>query len=316
METKPAPHITKFSDYLKPNQVVFDLKSKDKVEAIEELLDVLAKQKLIDNKKLLLTRIIDRENLVSTAIGSGVALPHARVDAGGEIAVAVGRSDKGIDFDAHDGQKVHLIILVVWNPTLPGLFNHLFAGLARFLIRAENRGRIQAAKDKAELYDILSGIEFKFVHEEKIVSRARLLKKLQEIELRKKRGDQGPAEGAPEAGGHDPGGARPRPRLPVRPADGALRLRRRRRHRRGLPGLQHQHLDPDVLGHGRLQRHLRLRELRQVPGLGQEEEEVRSPPRLASALQDNPASSTPWRPGSRESSACRPDRSGPRGPTG
>ncbi len=81
-----------------------------------------------------------------------------------------------------------MIILVVWNPTLPGLFNHLFAGLARFLIRAENRGRIQVAKDKAELFGILSEIEFKFVHEEKIVSRARLLKKLQEIELKKKKG--------------------------------------------------------------------------------------------------------------------------------
>jgi mannitol/fructose-specific phosphotransferase system IIA component (Ntr-type) len=187
METKSAPHITKFSEYLKPTQVIYDLKSKDKVEAIEELLDVLAKHKAIDNKKLILTRIIDRENLVTTAIGSGVALPHARVDSGGEIAVAVGRSEKGIDFDAHDGQKVHLIILVVWNPTLPGLFNHLFAGLARFLIRVENRGRILASKDKAELYDILAGIEFRFVHEEKIISRARLLKKLQEIELKKKR---------------------------------------------------------------------------------------------------------------------------------
>jgi mannitol/fructose-specific phosphotransferase system IIA component (Ntr-type) len=188
MENKNLPRSCYFSDYLKPPQVVFDLKSKDKVEAIEELLDVLAKQKLIDNKKVILTRIIDRENLVSTAIGYGVALPHARVDSGGEIAVAVGRSEKGIDFDAHDGQKVHLIILVVWNPTLPGLFNHLFAGLARFLIRAENRGRIQAAQDKAELFGILSEIEFKFIHEEKIVSRGRLLKKLQEIELKRKKG--------------------------------------------------------------------------------------------------------------------------------
>lgn len=187
METRPAHRSTFFSDYLKPPQVVFDLKAKDKVEAVEELLDVLAKQKLIENKKLLLTRIIDRENLVSTAIGYGVALPHARVDTGGEIAVAVGRSEKGIDFDAHDGQKVHLIILVVWNPTLPGLFNHLFAGLARFLIRPENRTRIQAAKDKEELYGILSEVEFRFVREEKIVSRAGLLKKLQEIELKRKR---------------------------------------------------------------------------------------------------------------------------------
>jgi mannitol/fructose-specific phosphotransferase system IIA component (Ntr-type) len=188
MTTPNSQRVNRFSEYLGPHQIVFDLKSKDKVEALEELLDVLAKQRLIDNKKLLLTRIIDRENLVSTAIGHGVALPHARVDSGGESVVAVGRSEKGIDFEAHDGQKVHLIILVVWNPSLPGLFNHLFAGLARFLIRPENRGRILAAKDRAELFDILSGIEFKFVHEEKIISRARLLKKLQELELKRKKG--------------------------------------------------------------------------------------------------------------------------------
>ena len=134
METKSLPKSSYFSDYLKPAQVIYDLKGKDKVQAIEELLDLLAKQKLIDNKKLLLTRIIDRENLVSTAIGNGVALPHARVDTDGTIRVAVGRSEKGIDFEAHDGQKVHLLILVVWNPTIPGLFNHLFAGLARFCL--------------------------------------------------------------------------------------------------------------------------------------------------------------------------------------
>ena len=93
MEIKPVLKSSYFSDYLKPAQVIFDLKSKDKVEAIEELLDLLARQRLIDNKKLILTRIIDRENLVSTAIGSGVALPHARVDTGGAIAVAAGRSE-------------------------------------------------------------------------------------------------------------------------------------------------------------------------------------------------------------------------------
>jgi mannitol/fructose-specific phosphotransferase system IIA component (Ntr-type) len=187
METTSLSPSSSFSEFLKPSQVVFDLKAKEKVEAIEELLSVLAKQKLIKNKKLMLTRIIDRENLVSTAIGSGVALPHARVDGGGDIQVAVGRSAKGIDFGAHDGQKVHLIILVIWNPAIPGLFNHLFAGLARFLIRYENRTKIFNAADKNELYEILSQIRFHFVHEEKILSRAGLLKKLQEIEIKRKK---------------------------------------------------------------------------------------------------------------------------------
>jgi mannitol/fructose-specific phosphotransferase system IIA component (Ntr-type) len=188
MDMKGPHHNSYFSDFLKPTQVVFDLKTKDKVEAIEELLDNLVKAKLVANKKLTLTRIIDRERLDSTAIGEGVALPHARVDTGGEIAIAVGRSEKGISFDAADSKLVHLIILVVWNPTLPGLFNHLFAGLARFLIKPEYRQRLFQAKDKAELVKILCEIQFALPHhEDKIIHRASLLKKLQDIEVKKRK---------------------------------------------------------------------------------------------------------------------------------
>jgi mannitol/fructose-specific phosphotransferase system IIA component (Ntr-type) len=187
MERKEILAISHFSDYLKPSQVIYDLKAKDKVHALEELLDVLAKHKLIQNKKLILTRIIDRENLESTALGEGVAVPHARVDTGGEIAIAVGRSEKGLDFGAIDKKKVQLVILVVWNPSLPGLFNHLFAGLAQFLRRPEFRHRIFGAKDRNELFETLAEIELRLPQEDRIVSRGSLLWKLQELELKKQR---------------------------------------------------------------------------------------------------------------------------------
>jgi mannitol/fructose-specific phosphotransferase system IIA component (Ntr-type) len=187
MDKKDILNISHFSDYLKPFQIIHDLKAKDKVAAIEELLDILAKQKLIKNRKVILTRLIDRENLVSTALGDGIAVPHARVDTGGEIAIAVGRSSAGIDFEAADKKKIRLIILIIWNPHLPGLFNHLFAGLANFLRLPEFRERIFAAKDKAELYEILSEIELRLPQEDKIVSRASLLRKLQEIEIKRKK---------------------------------------------------------------------------------------------------------------------------------
>lgn len=188
MESQGLHKRSSFSDFLIPSQIIFDLKAKDKVDAIEKLLDILVKQKLVANKKLTLTRIIDRENLETTAVGEGVALPHARVDTGGEIAIAVGRSEKGISFDAVDSKKVHLIILVVWNPTLPGLFNHLFAGLARFLIKPDFRQRLFEAKDKNDLFEVLSEIQlFLPHHEDKIISRASLLKKLQDLEAKKRR---------------------------------------------------------------------------------------------------------------------------------
>jgi len=177
-----------FSDFLKPAQVVYNLKAKDKIQAIEELLDVLLKQKLIKNKKPILTRVIDRERLESTAIGHGVALPHARVDTGHDIAVVVGRSATGIDFDSIDGKLVHIIILIVWNPSIPGLFNHLFAGLAQFLRNPGFRKRLFEAKNKTELFNVISEIELSIpVQDDKIMSRASLLWKLQEIEIQKKK---------------------------------------------------------------------------------------------------------------------------------
>ncbi len=184
-----------FSDFLKPAQVVYDLKAKDKIQAIEELLDVLVEQNLIKNKKPILTRIIDRERLESTAIGHGVALPHARVDTGHDIAVVVGKSAAGIDFDSIDGENVHIIILIVWNPSIPGLFNHLFAGLAQFLRNPGFRHRLLEAKNRKELYNVISEIELLLPgQDDKIMSQASLLWKLQDIEIQKKKDGKGQAE--------------------------------------------------------------------------------------------------------------------------
>jgi mannitol/fructose-specific phosphotransferase system IIA component (Ntr-type) len=183
---------TYFSDFLDPSQVVYNLKAKDKIQAVEELLDVLIKQKLIKNKKPILTRIIDRERLESTAIGHGVALPHARVDTGHDIAVVVGKSATGIDFDSVDNKNVHIIILIVWNPSIPGLFNHLFAGLAQFLRNPGFRKRLFDAKNKTELFKVISEIELRLpVQDDKIMSRASLLWKLQEIEIQKRKAAKG-----------------------------------------------------------------------------------------------------------------------------
>jgi mannitol/fructose-specific phosphotransferase system IIA component (Ntr-type) len=184
-----AEHLksTHFSDYLHQPQVIYDLKAKTKVEAFEELLDVLKDQELIKNRKPVLTRVCDRERLESTGIGHGVALPHARMDTGQDLAVAVGRSIEGIEYDAIDGRPVHLIIMVVWNPAIPGLFNHVFAGLAKFLINPNYRKRLFEATSAANLFKALSEIELQLPEmEDRIIHRAGLLWKLQEIEIEKK----------------------------------------------------------------------------------------------------------------------------------
>jgi mannitol/fructose-specific phosphotransferase system IIA component (Ntr-type) len=192
--------VQSFADFVDASRIVFSLQATEKVQAIEELLDLLLKQKVITNEKLILTRLIDREGLESTAIGEHIALPHARVDTGGKIVVAIGRSAKGIDFKALDKKKVRLIILVLWNPALPGLFNHLFAGLARFLHKPEYLARLFAAKNKPALLKVLSEIDLSFPGEDRIISPASLLYKLQEIDLKMKKA---PKEQLRELQAHD-----------------------------------------------------------------------------------------------------------------
>jgi mannitol/fructose-specific phosphotransferase system IIA component (Ntr-type) len=181
-----------FSHYLKSCQVIYNLKAGTKVEAFEQLLDLLKEHNLIKNRKPILTRVIAREQLESTGIGHGIALPHARVDTGQDLAVAVGRSEEGIDFDAIDGRKVHIIILIIWNPAIPGLFNHVFAGLAKFLINPSYRERLFNAESGDELCATLSEIELQLPEmEDRIIHRAGLLWKLQEIELKMKKAASG-----------------------------------------------------------------------------------------------------------------------------
>jgi len=110
------------------------------------------------------------------------------MDTGHDIAVMVGRSEEGIDFDSLDHKKVHIIILIVWNPSIPGLFNHLFAGLAQFLRKPGFRKRLIEAKNRTELYQVVSEVELTLpVQDHKIISRASLLWKLQEVEIQKKK---------------------------------------------------------------------------------------------------------------------------------
>jgi mannitol/fructose-specific phosphotransferase system IIA component (Ntr-type) len=184
-----APKKSHFTDYFEPSHIIYNLTATDKIEVLEEMLDLLEKQNLIKTKKPVLTRIIDRERLETTGIGHHVALPHARFNTGlKDISVVVGRSRDGIDFNALDQQKVNLIILIVWNPSIPGLFNHLFAGLANFLVSAKFRDRLFSAESAGGLYDILSEIELRIpLQEERIFHRAGLLWKLQDIELKRKK---------------------------------------------------------------------------------------------------------------------------------
>jgi mannitol/fructose-specific phosphotransferase system IIA component (Ntr-type) len=130
------------SEVLKPEQVIADMANRTKRSAIEDLVDLLWKQKLISNKSEAIARVLEREELASTALGDGVAIPHARLDVGDRPAIAFGRHSSGLEFGAPDGKPVHLLVLVIWQPAQTGLFNRLFSGLVSKLADDHFRNRL------------------------------------------------------------------------------------------------------------------------------------------------------------------------------
>jgi len=102
----------KIDDYLDVRLVLFlDVETRD--EAIDAMIDLLAKEKKIPNRKAFRAAILHREQLVSTGIGMGIAIPHAKLAELDRFFIVVGiQRKKGIDWNALDKAPVRLIFLI------------------------------------------------------------------------------------------------------------------------------------------------------------------------------------------------------------
>ncbi|MCG8467466.1 MAG: PTS sugar transporter subunit IIA [Gemmatimonadetes bacterium] len=106
---------TTLAELLPVHRIKVPLRAKDKAGLIEELADSLAKACGVGEsaKEDMRMAVLAREAVLSTGIGGGVALPHGRSEAIGELAVFGGRTDGPVDFEAVDGRPVEIIVLVV-----------------------------------------------------------------------------------------------------------------------------------------------------------------------------------------------------------
>jgi fructose-specific phosphotransferase system IIA component len=104
--------MAKISELLPRSAIVLNLHSKEKFEVINELVSPLVAAGSITEESEFVSAIVRRENMESTGIGLGVAIPHARTRAVSSIVLAFGRSDSGVDFNSLDGKPSHLIFLI------------------------------------------------------------------------------------------------------------------------------------------------------------------------------------------------------------
>ena len=101
----------KIADYINEETVNLDLKSKVKNMVIKELYGAIKDLDSIKNKELGLSDIYAREELGSTGIGKGVALPHAKTKAVDELIITFGISKNGVSYNSMDGEDVNIFFM-------------------------------------------------------------------------------------------------------------------------------------------------------------------------------------------------------------
>lgn len=144
-------------DLLETDCIELDLKAKTKNVILKEMTRLIARTgRILDSEKVL-EDILAREEQISTGIGQGIAIPHARSTGVDKIAAGLGISKKGVDFKAVDGQAVYIIFLLVVpeNLTDSGINIKILAKISRLLKNEYLRNQLRQAKDKDEILNLI-----------------------------------------------------------------------------------------------------------------------------------------------------------------
>jgi len=147
-------HTLEVSSYIKPERVI-TLPKADKQQVIDRLIELLALDPVVLDKELMKQAIWAREKQLSTGIGEGIAIPHARTEAVSDFAVALARIESGVEFDAMDAKPVHLVFMIVASDKQDKTYIKL---LSRLMLRMKNTElvrQLMLAKDTEELFRIL-----------------------------------------------------------------------------------------------------------------------------------------------------------------
>ena len=103
----------KITEFLSKECIKIGLKSKSKKDVLEELVDVLVAAGKVTDKKKVMQVLLEREELGSTGIGQGVAIPHGKTDDVTSLVAAFGLTKEGCQFDTLDGDPVNIFFLLL-----------------------------------------------------------------------------------------------------------------------------------------------------------------------------------------------------------
>src|SRR5262245_46203315 len=152
----------KLKDILSEDLIKVPLSSREKRQVTEEMVDVLAQARRIRSKDEVLKAILEREAVMSTGVGDGVAIPHGKADAAPEIVAALGIAHAPVEFDAIDDKPVTLVWLLVGPPHQTGPHLKALSRISRLVHKPDFRERLATAMTAADAFGAISREEDKY----------------------------------------------------------------------------------------------------------------------------------------------------------
>ena len=130
-----------------PAERVALLEAGAKDAALRELAGVVAGADEIADSEALLAAIMDRESIMSTGIGLGIAIPHAKIPSVSDFVVGLGKSQKGLEFNSLDGKPVHIVVMIAGPENQQERYLQLLAKITLKLKDPGVRQRLEQAGD-------------------------------------------------------------------------------------------------------------------------------------------------------------------------
>ena len=145
-------------DLMSEETVELNLAATTKDEAIAELVHVMVKAGKIlpQDRDSVVKAVRQREEVMTTGIGSGIALPHAKSELVPELMLAMARSGQGVDFNSIDGRPANLFFLLLSREDTTGPHIQALARLARLLRDEEFCQALRQTKDPGEVLQIIA----------------------------------------------------------------------------------------------------------------------------------------------------------------
>lgn len=149
----------RLSDLLTPERVKLPLTARGKDEVLRELVDVVMADRDIDTRAAITEALREREAILSTGIGDGIAIPHAKTPLVDRLLIGVGVSDPPVDFDALDGNPVELFFILLGPETAGAAHLKALGRISRLLRRERFRDALRESPDAVSLYQAIRDAE-------------------------------------------------------------------------------------------------------------------------------------------------------------